>query len=212
MSADAAALAAEIRRRLGPSTGPPRCPAVSIVVLNRDGAERLRRLLHGLAERTDYPDFELIVVDNASSDDSLDLLRSVEAPFPISILANAHNESFSDACNQGAERARGELLLFLNNDVEPFEPGWLRELVACLQDTGAGAVSATLLCRDAEHKAAFTHGYGVQHRGLRFCEEDGMIHPVLAGWEADPLDEQVGVDMKCSALAAACLMLTREAF
>jgi GT2 family glycosyltransferase len=172
----------------------------------------LRRLLAGLLEHTDYPRFELILVDNASSDDSLDFIRAVEAPFPISILANAHNESFSDACNQGAEIASGELLLFLNNDVEPFEPGWLRELVACrLKSSGAGAVAATLVCLDHEHERSFRHGYGIQHRGLEFREEDdGMIHPALRGWEAGPLDERLGLDERCLAVAAACLLVARE--
>jgi len=208
---DSIGLAAEIRRRLGPPPDPPDWPLVSIVVLNRDGADHLRRLLHGLAERTDYPNLELILVDNASSDDSLDFIRTVEAPFPIEIIANAHNESFSDACNQGAEPASGELLLFLNNDVEPFEPGWLRELVGCLRASGAGAVSATLVCRDEEHEASFAHGYGVQHRGLGFREESEMLVPELRGWEADPLDARLGVDEECTAVAAACVLLGREA-
>ncbi|HET8863787.1 MAG TPA: glycosyltransferase family A protein, partial [Solirubrobacterales bacterium] len=65
-------LAAEIRGRLGPAPGLDRRPLVSIVVLNRDGEEHLRRLLAGLVEHTDYPDLELIVVDNGSSDGSVD--------------------------------------------------------------------------------------------------------------------------------------------
>lgn len=209
---DAAALAAEVRRRLGPVATLPDWPLVSIVVLNRDGAGMLRRMVAGLTEHTDYPDLELILVDNGSTDDSLDFIRRVEAPFPISILANPHNESFSDGCNQGAAPASGDLLLFLNNDAEPFEPGWLRELVGCLRRSGAGAVGATLVCLDEEHEASFRHGYGVQHRGLAFREEEGMIHPVLHGWEADPLDERLGVDEERGAVAAACLLVERDAF
>lgn len=212
MPADAATLAAEIRRRIGPVPADGDPPLVSIVVLNRDGAHLWRRLLRGLVEWTEYSRFELIVIDNASGDDSLELVRRAEAPFPITIVANHHNESFSDACNQGAELARGELLLFLNNDVEPFEPGWLSELVACLRASSAGAVSATLVCLDEEHERSFAHGYGVQHRGLEFHEEDGMIHPRLRGWEADPLDEQLGEDDEPPALAAACVMVERAAF
>jgi GT2 family glycosyltransferase len=209
---DALALAEEVRRRLAPPPEEPTWPLVSIVVLNRDGAPMLRRLLRGLVERTDYPRFELILVDNASSDDSVEFVRRFEAPFPISILANPHNESFSDACNQGAELARGDLLLFLNNDIEPFEPGWLRELVACLRTSGAGAASATLVCLDEEHEATFRYGYGIQHRGLAFHEEEGMIHPVLHGWEADPLDERLGEDIERGAVAAACVLVEREAY
>jgi glycosyltransferase involved in cell wall biosynthesis len=104
-----ARLATEIRRRLGPAPEVEAPPLVSIVVLNRDGAAHLRSLLAGLVERTEYRRIELILVDNGSSDDSIDLIHRASAPFPISTLANAHNESFSDACNQGAELASGEI-------------------------------------------------------------------------------------------------------
>jgi len=206
------ALATEIRRRLGPTLEQSDWPLVSIVVLNRNGVEHLSRLFAGLVEHTDYPELEVILVDNGSSDESLDFARSLEAPFPISTLANTENESFSDANNQGAKLASGELLLFLNNDVEPFEPGWLRELVACLAETSAGAAAATLLCRDDEHVRNFEHGYGVQHRGLSFVEEDGRLHAELRGWEDDPLDAALGEDLECDALAAACLLIERTTF
>lgn len=206
------ALADEIRRRLGPPPALPDPPPVSIVVPNRDGADLLRVLIPSLAQRTEYPRLELILVDNASSDDSLEFVRRVQAPFPISTLANRRNESFSDACNQGAELASGDLLLFLNNDVEAFEPGWLRELVACLLLTGAGAVSATLICPDREHRASFPHGYGIAHRGHEWREEDGVAVPVLHGWEADPLDERLGEDRESPALPAACMLVARHAF
>lgn len=215
MAIDSAPLAAEIRRRLGPRPGHREWPLVSIVVPNRDGAAMLRRLLAGLRARTDYPRFELILVDNASTDDSLDLVRRVDVSFPISILANAHNESFSEACNQGAELARGELLLFLNNDIEPFEDGWLSELVAChrrVMSRPAGATSSTLVCPDDEHSVRFAYGYGVQHRGLVFREERRMLVPALRGWESDPLDDRLGEDEHPGAVAAACMMVEREAF
>jgi GT2 family glycosyltransferase len=212
MHVDARSLAAEIRLRLGPPPERDEWPLVSIVVLNRDGADLLRRLLAGLKERTDYPSLELILVDNGSGDGSLEFIRAVEAPFPISIVANPLNESFSDGCNQGAELASGDLLLFLNNDIEPFEPSWLRELVACLRGSGAGAVASTLLCRDEEHRMSFSYGYGVAHRGLSFREEEGMIHPGLHDWEADPLDADLGKDAERRAVAAASLLVAREAF
>lgn len=210
-ASDLRLLAEEIRTRLGPAGEVTDWPLVSLVVLNRDGAHHLRRLLPGLVGLTDYPHLELVLVDNASTDDSLAFIRGVEAPFPISILANAHNETFSDACNQGAELAAGELLLFLNNDIEPFEPGWLRELVACLLGSGAAAAASTLLCPDHEHRQSFRHGYGVAHRGLAFREEGGVIGPVLHGWEADPLDEHLGEDSERGAVAAACLLAERQA-
>jgi GT2 family glycosyltransferase len=203
-------LAAEIRRRLGPAPELASPPLVSIVVLNRDGATHLRRLLAGLLERTSYPRLELIVVDNASSDDSLELLRSFEAPFPISILANAHNESFSDANNQGAEAARGELLLFLNNDIEPFEPGWLVELVACLEATRAGAVSATLIYPD--EKGDSPSGYSVQSQRawLRGSVDNLVVEPDSE--QRELFDASFGEDVDSAFPIGAGFLIESELF
>ncbi len=204
-------LGAELRRRLGSPAALTKWPLVSIVVTSHDGVEHLRALLAGLVARTDYPSLELIVVDNGSGDESIDFLRSAPAPISISILANPHNESFSDANNQGAEPARGELLLFLNNDIEPFEDGWLRELVACLRGSGAGAVGATLVLPH-DDLDRFPHGFAVQHRGLRFRDEDGAVGPALHEWEADPLDEGLGEDVESAAAVAACLLVEAAVF
>lgn len=183
-------------------------PLVSIVVVNRDGAAHLRRLLAGLAGRTDYSPFELIVVDNGSSDESLDLLREASAPFSISLAANAHNESFSDACNQGARLASGELLLFLNNDTEPFETSWLDELVDCLRRSGAGVAGSTLL-RPAEDSES---GYRVQHRAIRIVEEDGLLRPDRRGFGVEPFGEGFGEDESAPFPSGACLLIERELF
>ncbi len=202
--------AAEIRRRLGHPPSRSEWPLVSIVVLNRDGVAHLRRLLAGLIECTDYPRLELILVDNASVDDSLDFIRTVEAPFPISIVANVRNESFSDGCNQGAELAAGDLLLFLNNDAEPFESGWLYELVSCVERPAVGAAGSTLI-EPADGDRA-PSGYLVQQRGLRAREVDGLLGTGFRENGADPLGGGLGRDLECAALAAACVLVHRDTF
>jgi len=202
------ALATEIRNRLGPAPELESWPLVSIVVVNRDGATHLRRLLKGLVEHTDYPHLELILVDNGSSDESLDFIRTVEAPFPISIVANPHNESFSDANNQGAERASGELLLFLNNDIEPCEPGWLRELLACHRKTGAGAVGAILIYPDGEGDSI--HGYRVQSQPAGLRENAGAI--TVDDHRRELFDESFGEDFESRVVIGACLLIESKLF
>jgi hypothetical protein len=82
-----------------------------------------------------------------------------------------------------------------------------------MRSSEASAASATLICLEDEHEATFRFGYGVQHRGLAFREEeDGMIHPTLHGWEADPLDGRLGRDEERGAVAAACLLVERDAY
>ena len=203
-----ATLAHRVRERLGP---PPRLeewPPVSIVVLNRDGEDHLRLLLPRLATATDYPRLELVLVDNASEDGSVELARSLDLPFPLTVVENAENLSFSDANNDGAERAAFDHLLFLNNDVEPFEPGWLKELVACLERGGAAAAGATLL--HGEGRRDRLEGYAVQHRRVEFAAEAGFVRVVNAG-DGQGLGS-LGAETPAVASTAACLLVRRDAF
>jgi GT2 family glycosyltransferase len=200
------ALSSEARLRLGPVPDSKESPLVSIVVVNRDGVDHLRRLLPGLVEQTDYPDFELILVDNGSTDGSLGFIRSVKAEFPISIVANHHNESLSDAHNQGAELARGELLLFLNNDIEPFEAGWLRELVGCLRANQAGIAGATLVFPKKESE----HGYLVQHRAMLLADGRDLLPADQHGHGDEPFGEGFGEDADAAIPSGACMLIESD--
>jgi len=203
-------LADEIRNQLGPAPELACWPLVSIIVVNRDGAGHLRRLIAALNERTDYPSLELILVDNGSSDDSIEFMRRVEVAFPISIVVNCHNESFSDANNQGAELSRGELLLFLNNDIEPFEPGWLRELVACRQASEAGAVGGMLIYLDEQ--CGSPTGYAMQTQPVRLRGDSCNLAVDPNTTRRTLFDECFGEDMPAATVIAACLLIERSLF
>ena len=113
-------------------------PSVSAIVPTHNGRRQLQMLLRGLSGQTDYPDLEVIVVDNASSDGTLEWVQAQAFPFALIVIRNPRNFSFSAAVNVGATRARGELLLFLNDDVEPIERGWLAATGDDLRATGDG--------------------------------------------------------------------------
>lgn len=199
-----------MRAEFGPAPALRTAPSVSIIVLNLDGLKHLERLLPALATVTDYPDFELIVVDNGSQDGSREYLRSVQMPYPVVPIFNEENESFSDANNRGVDASTAELLLFLNNDIEPFEPGWLRESVACLDRQG-GAVGSVLL-HGRKNPSAAGSGYMVQHRGIRFYDAGGWARGRNLDDGDDLFDERLGVDVRCPAVTAACLLVSRETF
>lgn len=205
-------LVREIRERIGPVPERTNWPSVSIIVLNRNGLDHLRRLFPGLQNHTDYPDFELVLVDNGSTDGSVEFAKSFEAMFPVRLIENPGNISFSAGNNQGVEAATGELLLFLNNDIEPFELGWLKELVNRIKSTRASAVGALLLYPDeAGYRTA--SGYAVQHRGVKFRRADlGDTRAFNLGRGDDALGEHLGNDTRCPAATAACLLIEREAF
>jgi GT2 family glycosyltransferase len=185
---------------------------VSAVVLNRDGRSHLEQLLEGLTRTTDYPAIELVVVDNGSDDDSVEFLRGADPPFPVKVAENEGNASFSEGCNQGAELGSGDLLLFLNNDIELFEPGWLRELVGCLERSSAHAVGATLLHGETSAaRIGAGSSWVLQHRGVNFGRQLGYVVPLNVA-DGDPLWPSVGSDRPSLGATAACLLVDRSAF
>lgn len=205
-------LARAVRKRIGPVPERTDWPPVSIVILNRNGLNHLKRLFSGLQNRTDYPDFELVLVDNGSTDGSVEFAKSFGAEFPVRLVENSGNTSFSTGNNQGAETATNELLLFLNNDIEPFEAGWLKELVNPIESSRAGAVGALLLYPG---KAGYqpASGYAVQHRGIKFVRRNlGEPRAFNLGNGEDALGGHLGADRECPAVTAACLLVGREAF
>lgn len=91
-------------------------PAADIVIVNWNTGDLLRACVRSIV-RTDRSRLRvarIVVVDNASADDSADGLDSAE--IPLTVVRNAHNRGFATACNQGAARGESELLLFLNPD------------------------------------------------------------------------------------------------
>lgn len=132
--------------------------SASVIIANWNGARHLRVCLDSLRRQT-HPDFEVIVVDNGSTDESVAM---VQREYPdVRLLALPANYGFVVACNRGAALARGEVLVMLNNDTEA-EPGWLEALCRALEaHPEAGAAASKLLLfdrRDTLHSAGDTLG------------------------------------------------------
>jgi GT2 family glycosyltransferase len=118
-------------------------PSVSIVIPNWNGADLLPACLRALHHRQGV-EFDLIVVDNGSFDASL---LSVSAIFPdATVLRLGENFGFAVAANKGAALANGEYIGFLNSDARP-EPGWLLELIQCLERHPRAAAATPKLLR-----------------------------------------------------------------
>lgn len=125
-------------------------PSVSVIIPSRNAKALIEQVMQGLIEKTDYPDLEIIIVDNGSDDAEVLALyktwRAGPVPFRADIVPEPFN--FSRAVNRGLRQARGEVLLLLNNDIEILEPGWLKEMVSCLAYPDTGIVGAKLLYSD----------------------------------------------------------------
>jgi GT2 family glycosyltransferase len=122
------------------------CPSVSIVVVNFNGRELLRRCLLTLLD-TDYPNYEIVVVDNASTDGSLaEIEKCFGSDSRIKLVRNGENLGHAEGCNIGARVTTGRYLVFLDSDTEFRAENWLWELVRVMQgDESVGVAQAKLV-------------------------------------------------------------------
>jgi GT2 family glycosyltransferase len=183
-------------------------PAASIVVVSFDSAIFTRLCVETVLANTEDPPFELIVVDNASSDGSRDYLEGLAArDARVSLLANEENVGFPAACNQGLDAARGDRLVLLNSDTM-VPPGWLSRLGAYLEADRAALVGPVTnrTGNEAEVETDYdTYGDFLREAGSRAAWRRGESFeiPTLTmfclamhreTWKAiGPLDESFGV-------------------
>jgi GT2 family glycosyltransferase len=131
--------------------------SASIVVVTYDNLLFTRLCLESVLAMTEYPDYELIVVDNASTDATVDYLRELaDRHADVRIALNSENRGFAAACNQGLALATGDLLVLLNNDTV-VGPSWLSGLARHLEDPQAGLVGPVTnrLANEAEIEATY---------------------------------------------------------
>ena len=122
--------------------GMPQSPTVSVIVVNWNRRELLEGCLASLHQQT-FQDFELIVVDNGSTDGSADWVA--QERFAATVIRNADNRGFCEANNQGIRAGRAPFVALLNNDAEA-RPGWLQALVAAaLSSPDVGMVASKIV-------------------------------------------------------------------
>jgi spore maturation protein CgeB/GT2 family glycosyltransferase len=204
-------LGAHLRDRLGPP--PPRdsWPSVSVVIVSRS-ARRARDLISHL-EQTLYPSLHAVLVDNASPGGEVSHVTPVNAAGALTVSAVRLDDpvSFAAACNRGAERAAGGLLVFANDDVRPLDTGWLAELVSSHSDGAAGITGATLVDPRLGEVAA-VDGLGLEQRGITLDIADGELRTVARERGEDVLGGRFGTDVPTVAVSAACLAIEAGAF
>ena len=178
-------------------------PLVSIVIPSKDNEEVLKQCIRSIYAHTAYRQFEIIVVDNGSTARvrmGLENFRQ-ECPFTYLYLPMAFN--FSKMCNIGVEKAKGEYVLLLNDDMEAVEDSWLSRMAGQASLKHVGAVGAKLL---------YPNSTLIQHAGIT----NTVSGP---GHKLKKLDDTVSYyygrnrfiyDML--GVTAACLMIRRECY
>ena len=171
-------------------------PRVSIVIPVYNKVAYTVACLRSLAQHADATAFEVIVVDDGSSDATQEQLAQIDG---VRVHRNAQNLGFVGSCNAGAALARGEFVFFLNNDTVVTHD-WLRPLLRCFeQEPDAGLVGSKLVYPDG-----------------RLQEAGGIVFRDASGWNygrfADPADPAYNFRREVDYCSGAAILIRRELF
>jgi len=173
-----------------------RAPMVSLIVVTFNALDWTKRSLAASLEHTET-EYELIVIDNASSDGTRAFLR--QHVHNATLVFNERNLGFGVAANQGADRARAPVLVFLNSDLL-VTAGWLGPLMTRLRnDPRAGAVGPRILSMD----------HRLDHAGALLAY-DGSTHHYGSG--DDPSRVEYLFPRECDYVTGACMAVRTRLF
>jgi len=138
-------------------------PLVSVIVVNWNGKEYLKDCFQSLRAQT-FSDFEVILVDNGSSDGSVETIQE-DFPGWVRVLCNTQNEGFSGGNNRGIQAASGKYIVLLNNDAQA-DPRWLEELVKVAEENPQAGMLACKIYLQGELKIIDNVGHLIYRDGL----------------------------------------------
>lgn len=184
---------------------PDPAPRVSVIIPTRDRADLLRTAVGSLLGKTDYPDIEVLIVDNGSSEDQTQAyFQEIIASEPrVRVIPDGGPFNYSRLNNLAAAEATGSVLCLLNNDTEVMHADWLAEMVGQAMRPEVGAVGAKLYYGDG----------GIQHAGV-VLGIGGVAGHVFNGLRPGQPGyfSREALTQCYSAVTAACLVTRREIF
>lgn len=149
-------------------------PLVSIVIPSKDNVDVLRQCIRSVYQKTDYKNYEIIVIDNGSTAQARMTLEAFREECPFTYLYQPMEFNFSKMCNIGLKKAKGEYILLLNDDMEVIQESWLRRMLGQATLSHVGAVGAKLLYPNSsliQHAGVTNTIYGPGHK-LKQLEDD----------------------------------------
>ena len=196
---------------------------ISIIIPFRDNVELLRQCVRSVLNMSIYRDFEVLLVDNRSVErETQDYLAEVGKLENVRVLRYPHPFNFSALNNFAAREAKGEFLLFLNNDTKVISPDWMERMLECFEESTLlekpprrpngtppqegngceiGVVGAKLLYPNKT----------IQHAGVEIRNGEA-VHAF--GKQPDSSDPNEGFNQQrdCIAVTAACMMTRKSLF
>lgn len=179
-------------------------PMVSILIPNRDETETLKKCLDSIREKTEYQNYEILIIENNSTTEEIfRFYREIDGKDHVRVLYWKNGFNFSAINNFAAAQAKGEYLLLLNNDTEIITRGWIRELLANCQRPEVGMTGAKLYFPDNTVQSAGTiigMGGMADHAFVNMPRRQaGYMH-------------RASIQMNLSGVTAACAMVKRSVY
>lgn len=179
-------------------------PMVSIIIPNKDEKETLQACLKSIREKTEYDHYEILIIENNSTTEEIFQYYKELAKEPgIRLLRWKKEFNYSAINNYGARHAKGDYLLFLNNDVTVITKGWLKEMLGMCQRREVGAVGVKLLYPD----------HTIQHAGC-VVGMGGIAGHMFTDMPANRSGylHKASILQDMSAVTAACMMMKKSVF
>ena len=183
---------------------PTPAPSVSLIIPTRDKPDILNLAVRSILERSTYSDYEIIIVDNGSSEPAtFELLDELATDDRVRVLSYSGRFNYPALNNYAARLARGEILGLVNNDIEVISPDWIEEMASWAIQDEIGCVGAKLLYPDMS----------VQHAGVVVGVGGVAGHGHKHARRTDPgYFGRLQVHSNVSAVTAACLLVRRKVF
>ena len=177
-------------------------PLVSILIPNKDEPETLKKCLESIWEKTTWPRYEILVLENNSTmPETLALYKSIQGKNHTRVLRWKKPFNYAAINNFGKSHAEGDYIVCLNNDVEVITPGWIEEFLGVCQRPDVGAAGARLYYPDQT----------IQHAGI-VIGIGGVAGSMFTGMKKDYTGylHKAALMQDLSAVTAACMMVRRD--
>ncbi len=183
---------------------PEKKPLVSLIIPTRNGLQLVRTCVNSILQKTDYPNYEILIIDNNSDDPAtLEYFRHIEAESRVFVIRDEQPFNYSAINNRAVDRARGDYVGLINNDIEVISPDWLTEMMSHAVQAGIGAVGARLWYPDdrLQHGGVIVGLGGVAGHAHKFLPKG-----------APGYSYRGELIQTLSAVTAACLVVRKSIF